>query len=141
MPAPLSNDLRLRILSAVKEESLSCHAAARRYNVAASTVIKLKRHADRHGSHKPLKVGGSYKHKLSRHHATVMHLLSNRPDMTLAELGESLEAQNIFVSRMGIYRYLCHIGMTFKKRRCMQRSKTEMTLKKDANSGESIKTE
>ena len=41
MAKPLSSDLRLRIIRAVKDEGMSCRGAASRFGVAPSTAIEL----------------------------------------------------------------------------------------------------
>lgn len=139
MPAPLSNDLRIRMLQAMTDEGLSCKATARRYGVAASTAIRLKQHVQKHKTHKPLKVGGHRLRLLSEHHDRIIFLLSETPDMTLSELQDFLRHDGVSVSLMCIHRHLVRTGFTLKKRRCSRRNKTGRMSGIDGNSGKNTK--
>lgn len=140
MPAPLSNDLRKRMLKSMNEEGLSCKATARRFGVASSTAIKLKRHACVYRTHAPLPRGGKA-YKLASHHEKVIFLLSLEPDMTLRELCARLNREGVSIGYGAVFRYLEHIGMTLKKRRCLPRNRTGPTLNTDANNGKNTKAE
>jgi putative transposase len=93
----------------------SRNSVARRFDVAASTVIKLMSHAKATGSLAPKKMGGYRKYKLAAHDAVVRELLQARPDATLDELVADLGKRRIKASRSGLDRYLRHIGWSFKK--------------------------
>ena len=123
MPRPLSNDLRKRIIGAV-EGGISCNAAADIYDVAASTVIKLVKKWKSTGSYEAKPMGGYRGHKLSDHKELVMKLVAAKPDATLAELGEQLKANKVKTSRMGIFRFLKHLDLSYKKNRTRQRART-----------------
>lgn len=119
MPRPLSNDLRERIIGAV-EGGMSCNAAAADYDVAVSTVIKLVQRWKSTGSYKAKPMGGYRGHKLSDHKELVLKLVAAKPDATLAELGEQLKANKVNASRMGIFRFLNHLKLSYKKNRTRQ---------------------
>jgi transposase len=123
MPRPLSNDLRERIIEAV-EGGMSCNAAAEVYDVAISTVVKLVQRWKSTGSYEAKPMGGYRGHKLSDHKELVMKLVESQPDATLAELGEQLKANKIKTSRMGIFRFLKHLDLSYKKNRTRQRTRT-----------------
>jgi putative transposase len=114
MVQPLSLDIRKRMAKAV-DAGASRNSVAKRFDVAASTVIKLMQHARATGSLAPKKMGGYCKHKLAPHDAVVRELLLATPDATLDELVVSLGAQRINASRSGLDRYLRYIGWSFKK--------------------------
>jgi transposase len=57
MAAPLSLDIRKRIVAAV-EGGTSCRAAAARFAVSESAVIKLIERWERTGSLEPAQIGG-----------------------------------------------------------------------------------
>ena len=57
MAAPLSQDLRQRLVRAVEEGSSTREAAAR-FEVGASAAIKLMRRVRQTGSTEPGKIGG-----------------------------------------------------------------------------------
>ena len=139
MPAPLSNDLRNRILKAIKEEGLSCRAAAIKYGVSISTSIRLRQHEKTYGTHEPLRVGGFRPHKLEPYHHVIIKLIETTPDATLAELQKILSTTHISVNSSTIYRYLEHIKFSLKKRHYLPRNKTEKTLDTVANNGKNIK--
>jgi len=115
MPRPLSNDLRERIIGAV-EGGMSCNAAAKVYRTAASTVIKLVQQWKSTGSYEAKPMGGYRGHKLSEHKELVLKLVAAKPDATLAELGELLKANKVKASRMGIFRFLKHLNLGYKKK-------------------------
>ena len=85
MPRPLSNDLRIRMVNAVQNAE-SRHAAAERFEVAPSPVIKLMQAFEATGSHQPKPMGGYKKSKLTGHEALVCSLIAEVPDATLDEL-------------------------------------------------------
>ncbi|RXF69212.1 helix-turn-helix domain-containing protein, partial [Hansschlegelia zhihuaiae] len=57
MPAPLSRDLRERIVRAV-ESGASARAAAARFDVSPSSAVKLMQRVQATGSVEPEKYGG-----------------------------------------------------------------------------------
>ena len=68
MTAPLSVDLRRRLVRAVEAGS-SAREAARRFEVSAPAAIKLVRRVRETGSAAPAKVGGHRKPLLAGHQA------------------------------------------------------------------------
>ena len=114
MVQPLSLDIRKRMAKAV-EAGASCNSVAKRFDAAASTVIKLMSHVKATGSLAPKKIGGYRKHKLAAHDAVVQELLQATPDATLDELVVELGKRRIKASRSGLDRYLAHIDWSFKK--------------------------
>src|SRR3954449_10804448 len=66
MTAPLSQDLRERIVRAVEGGS-SIRQAARRFAVSASAAIKLMQRVRRTGSSAPAKIGGARRPLLEAH--------------------------------------------------------------------------
>ena len=114
MVRALSLDIRKRMAKAV-DAGASRNSVAKRFDVAASTVIKLMTHAKVTGSLVPKKIGGYRKHKLAAHDAVVRELLRATPDATLDELVEELGKRRIKTSRSGLDRYFSRIGWSFKK--------------------------
>ena len=64
----------------------SRHAAAERFDVAPSPVIKLMQAFEATGSHEPKRMGGYKTFKLAGHEALVCGLIAEVPDATLDEL-------------------------------------------------------
>lgn len=84
MAAPLSGDLRRRLVRAV-EEGGSARAAA----------IELMRRVRETGSMEPAKIGGYRQPLLAGHKALLRELTSSRKGITLAEIREELMARGI----------------------------------------------
>src|SRR5690348_7747249 len=114
MPAPLSNDIRKRLVKGV-EGGMSCHAAAARFEVSISMVVKLHQRWKTTGSYEPQPVGGYRGHKLTAHRRLVEQLLTAKPDMTLMELKQRLEALHLEVSKSAIDRFLNYLDYSYKK--------------------------
>ena len=90
MPAPISLDLRLRIVSAVERGS-SIRQAARRFAVSPSAAIKLMQRVRATGSAAPARYGGHRRPLLAPHEADLRRLVAATPDITLAELQAELQ--------------------------------------------------
>src|SRR5918997_4182849 len=84
MPAPLSSDLRERIVRAVANGS-SIRQAASRFEVSPSAAVKLMRRVRESGSPAPARFGGHRRPILDEHDAVVRSLLETKPDITLVE--------------------------------------------------------
>ena len=123
MPRPLSNDLRERIVRVV-DGGMSRNAAARKYDVSISAVVKLIQRWNTTGSYLPERVGGWRKHLLAEHTDQVNRLLADKPDITVAEMQARLAAIKIKVSQSAITRFLIHLGHSYKKNRSRQRTKS-----------------
>jgi transposase len=111
MPAPISLDLRLRIMRAVEQGS-SMRGAARRFAVSPSAAIKLMPRVRATGSAAPARYGGHRHPLLAPYEADLERLVEAIPDITLAEL------QRRFGIRAGlstIHNTLRRIGLRHKK--------------------------
>ena len=116
MPAPLSLDLRERIVRAVEKGS-SIRQAALRFEVSPSAAVKLVRRVRESGSPAPARFGGHRRPILDDHAALVGSLLSAKPDLTLVELQTELARQGVVVQATStILRWLRRAGLTRKKR-------------------------
>ena len=117
MTAPLSEDLRLRLVRAVEAGS-SARAAAARFEVSASAAIKLMRRVRSTGSAAPAKIGGYRKPLLADHDDVLRELTSKRKGITLAEIREELLSRGIKPGCLRtIWTRLRHLGLSHKKRR------------------------
>ncbi len=122
MTRPLSNDLRKRIVGAV-EGGMSCNAAAKVYDVAVSAVVKLMQRWRETGSYEAKAMGGYRGHKLSEHTELVQQFVKAKPDITLAERRAKLKTHKIIVGQTSIYRFLNHLGLSYKKNGTRQRAR------------------
>jgi transposase len=117
MAAPLSRDLRWRVVRAVEEEGMSRRAASVRFGVAIRTAVRWVSDFRASGRLTPHKMGNPSPPKLSAHHHTVLELLAERPDCTIERLRESLAERGIIVGYGSIRRFFEREGITRKKRR------------------------
>ena len=122
MPRPLSNDLRERLVRAVAN-GLSCNAAAGKFDVSISAVVKLVQRWKVTGSYLPKQIGGYRKPVLAGHAECVRRLVDETPDMTIAELQRRLAAYGIRVGQSSITRFLGHLEYTYKKNGARRRTR------------------
>jgi transposase len=134
MTRPYSVDLRERVVRAV-EAGLSRRAAARRFEVSVSFVIKLLQRWRRNGTVEPERYGGWKRAALADHAERVHALVAAEPDLTIAELRRRLAAAAIHVSPAAISRFLTAAGLTRKKRRSTRPSRTGRTSPRRGPSG------
>jgi transposase len=117
MPAPLSRDLRERIVHAVDGGS-SMRQAALRFEVSPSAASKLMRRYRASGSPAPARFGGHRRPILEPHEALVRAILDATPDLTLGELQAELRRHGVVVGAPStIHRWLRRKGLTRKKSR------------------------
>ena len=115
MPAPMSMDLRLRIVRAVEGGS-SIHKAARRFAVSPSAAIKLMQRVRATGSAAPDRYGGHRRPVLEPHQTDLRRLVEGTPDLTLAELQTELERRcGVRAGLSTIHNALRRIGLRHKK--------------------------
>jgi putative transposase len=116
MTRPYSQDLRERIVRAV-EGGLSRHAAAVRFAVSVSFVVKLMQRWQRRGTLAPDQYGGWKKPRLLPYRARIHALIVEQCDITLDELRGALAVEGILVARSTLADFLAAEGLTRKKRR------------------------
>ncbi len=114
MTRPLSNDLRERVVAAVRGGE-SCRAAALRFGVAVSSVVKWSQRYRATGSVAPGKMGGHRKRVLDA--APRLHPGADRqtPHLTLHGLKDELAARGVRVSHNAVWMFLRREGLRFKK--------------------------
>jgi putative transposase len=117
MTAPLSQDLRRRLVRAVEEGS-SAREAAARFEVSASAAIKLVRRVRATGSTEPAKIGGYRKALLAGHEDLLRELTTTRKGITLAEIRDELVGRGIEPGSLTtIWSTLRRLGLSHKKSR------------------------
>ncbi len=127
MPAPLSRDLRDRIVRAVEGGS-SIRQAALRFAVSPSAAVKLMRRFRASGSPAPARLGGHRRPILEAHEALVRSLLDAKADITLVEIQTELARHGVVVGATStIGRWLRRAGLTRKKSRSGQPSRIGQT--------------
>lgn len=114
MTAPLSNDLRERVVSAVLAGE-SCRSTAARFGVAVSSAVKWTQRYRATGSVAPGKMGGHRKRVLEPHRAFIVERINQTPHLTLQGLKDELAARGVKVSHNAVWLFLRHEGLRFKK--------------------------
>src|SRR5438874_5668563 len=137
MPAPLSGDLRERVVAAIRDGS-SMRGAAARFSVSPSSAIKLMARFRATGSVAPARYGGHRRPVLLPHEELLRALVSERPDITLAEIRDELRQQRgVSVCLATIHVSLRRLGLRFKKRARGRPSRIVQMLPNGATAGES----
>jgi len=118
MAKSLSVDLRRRVVDAV-EEGASRRAAAERFGVGVSSAVRWVERARTRGELTPDKRGGNHRsHRIDAHKALILEWIEEIPDLTLAEVGDRLEAAVGYRPLPSIVcRFFQRHGVTRKKRR------------------------
>lgn len=114
MTAPLSNDLRERVVAAV-EAGESCRAVAARFGIAVSSAVKWSQRYRASGSVAPGKMGGHRKRVLEPHRAFIAERINQTPHLSLHRLKDELAARGVKVSHDAVWRFLRREGLRFKK--------------------------
>ena len=114
MTRPLSNDLRERVVAAVRNGE-SCRTVASRFGVAVSSVVKWSQRQRATGSVSPGKMGGHRKPVLVPHRAFIIKRLGQTPHLTLHGLKDDLAAHGVKVSHNAVWLFLRREGLRFKK--------------------------
>ena len=114
MTAPLSNDLRERVVAAVLSGE-SSRAVAARFDVAVSSAVKWSQRYRATGSVQPGKMGGHRKRILEPHRSFVAALLEQNPLLTLHGLKAELASRGITVSHNTLWAFIRSEGLRFKK--------------------------
>ena len=109
-----SQDLRNRVIDAVRTGKMSRRAAARHYAVSESVAVKWLERVERQGSREPVGHGGHRASKLMRHREAAR---AEKSDVTLQALCDRLSAERgVKADTSMMSRFFRKIGVTFKKR-------------------------
>ena len=121
MPRPYSQDLRVRVIGAVKRGS-SARSAGRLFGVSESVAIKWVQRWRRTGSVAAKRMGGYRRSPLDAHTDVLLRLLADRPDLTVEEIRAELRARGICTGHSSIRRFFDRHGISFKKNRARRRA-------------------
>jgi putative transposase len=129
MTSPYSMDLRERVVHAVKEEGLSCHRAAARFKIGATTAIRWLGRERETGSAAPAKMGG-YKPRriIGEHHEWLVSRCRNGNAFTIAKLIQELAERGVKADHHTVWNFLHEQGLSFKKGRWSPVSEAVPTL-------------
>ena len=119
MTAPLSNDLRLRVVLAI-EGGLSRRAAAAKFDVSVASAVRWHQRYKRTGSVEPDALGGDrHSHRVEAHAARVFGWIDAQRDLTLVEIADRLAEEGHVFAPATIWRLLDRHNYTVKKRPLM----------------------
>jgi transposase len=115
MGKPLSMDLRARALAAV-DAGMSRRAAAQRFGVGVSSVIRRDAARRATGAFAPQAQGGDMRsRRLEARGDAVMKAFEQEREQTLVELCKRLAARGIATSKSALSRFFLRRGITPKK--------------------------
>ena len=120
MPAPLSLDIRHRLVSRV-ENGNSRREAAEQFEISPSAAIKWMQRLKATGSVAPLPSGGSQS-PLDQHKLEILAILKEKPDMTLEETTAIVSKRIIKTSKSSIHRFCERHNVAFKKNNSRSRT-------------------
>ena len=116
MTAPLSQDLRERIVRAVADGS-TIRQAACRFAVSASAAVKLMQRVRETGSTAPAKIGGYRRPLLETHADDLRAIVLRQTGITLWEIKAALATRGIMVKALSTIADMLHrLGLSHKKR-------------------------
>lgn len=133
MASPYSKDLRDRVLGAC-DRGMPTKEVAEVFDVCPAWVRRLKQRRRETGETSPRPSGGARVRKIDM--TRLAELVKEQPDATAKELRERLGIQ---CAETAIYAALKRLGLSFKKRRSMPRSRTGRMLRIAVPRGSPIK--
>ena len=107
MTAPLSQDLRHRIVRAVDAGS-SMRQAAKRFKVSPSAAIKLMQRVHQTGSTAPAQIGGYRRPLLEAHVGELQEVMASKAGITLKEIRAALAERSIEVKALSTIANMLH---------------------------------
>ena len=120
--SPYSEDLRVRVVSAVAE-GCSRRAAAKRFSVSASSSIRWVDLHEETGSVSPRPRGGKSRSPLEPHASWLLEFVAREPDLTLAEIVQRLlQDRGVCTTDSSLDRFFKRHGISFKKNSARRRA-------------------
>jgi transposase len=118
MPAPLSVDLRQRIIAAYEAKEGSQRQLAERFKVSLSFIRDLRRHQRETGTVEPKPHGGGAVAKIAKEQLPMVEaLVKAQPDALLKELCERFaQHTGVEVSVSTMQQAVCKLKLSVKKK-------------------------
>lgn len=111
---PYSNDLRMRVVTAV-EAGESCRRVAGRFGVSVASVVKWSQRFRKTGSVAPDKMGGHRPRVLEPYRDFIAERINHVPHLTLHRLRQELAERGLKVSHNTVWLFLKAEDLSFKK--------------------------
>ena len=134
MAKPYSLDLRERVVAFI-DAGHSRREAAEQFSISHSSAIRWMARASEEGSPAAKPMGGKRRDSLESQRDWLLKQVKNHPDLTLDALLRQLERRRCKVCRNTLWRFLRAEGISFKKKRCLPRSKNALMFSAAATSG------
>ena len=116
MTAPLSKDLRDRVVQAI-ESGLSRRAAAAKFEVSTASAVRWHQRFKRRGNVQPDRVGGDRtSHRIEAYAAKILGWIEACKDISIKEIREKLADDGTPFSHGAVWRLLDRHDYTVKKR-------------------------
>ncbi len=122
MGAPYSLDLRERVVAAVAAGMSRAQAAAL-YQVSPSSAIRWTKRKVETGSPAALPMSGKKPFALAEEATWIRARVAEKPDITGRELLAELIGRGVEVSYYGVWHFLDHAALSFKKKPARQRAR------------------
>jgi transposase len=127
MPSPLSVDLRERVVAAVAAGT-SCHRAAARFGVSASSASRWSERFRQEEQLAPKPMGGDHtSQRIEAHAELILATSKQEPRLFLRELRDRLAEQGVQTSTSGLSRFFQRHRITRKRGRRTQLSRSART--------------
>lgn len=114
MGKPYADDLRLVAVRLI-EEGHTRPEVAELCGISLSSVGRYLRRYRTSGSVSPDKFGGYKGYALAKYADRIKCWITEQPDLTLREIQARLAKAKVKVAASSVFRFLRHIGLTFKK--------------------------
>ena len=135
MGKPYSEDLRRNVVHAI-DSGHTYEETAELCGVSVSSVSRFLSRWRHSGSVRAEKFGGYKGYALERYRSRIARWLGARPDITLAELQARLAKEKVATSQTSIFRFLRHLGFTFKKKPSRGRTRPAGRSRREAGMGQ-----
>ncbi len=127
MPSPLSVDLRERVVAAVAAGA-SCRRVAARFGVSVSSASRWSERFRNEGQLASKAMGGDHTSQaIEAHAALILATSSHEPRLFLRELRDRLAEKGVQTSTSGLSRFFQRHGISWKKGRRTQLSRSART--------------
>ena len=114
MGKPYADDLRLVVVRLI-EGGHTRPEVAELCGISLSTVGRLIQRYRTTGRVSPAKFGGYKGYALAKYADRIKRWIAKQPDLSLLEIQSRLAKTKVAVSASSVFRFLRHLGLTYKK--------------------------
>lgn len=110
-----SEDLRRRVIE-VSSSGEKVREVARRFSIAASTVVRWNQRYQETGSIKAKPMGAFRRLKLEQERDYIIGEIEKKPHISVRELLRMLKEKGVKVSRHAVWMFMRRAGLSYKKK-------------------------